>query len=82
MRPKDVQLLKEVIGSPEYFNLRFLHFKILALECAQDFYAGETHQQRSYAYSLYKVYNNKALWYENRIKANKHPEAFEPFYLK
>lgn len=82
MKTKDVQILREVIKSPEYFNRRFLHFKILALKCAQDFYLKDLYLQKMAAYNMYKRHNRKAQWYENKIRANKHPEAFEPFYLK
>ena len=71
MRPKRVTHLREVITESSNFNyLRFYHFRVLAMEMCQEFYAASTKMERDIALTYMDRYNKKANWYKNRIEVN------------
>lgn len=68
LSPWFVTIVREEVRDQNYFKRRYFHFKIQALEFAEDYYDPEnTPEERLWAYQNFVRCNKKASWYYQRI---------------
>ena len=74
--------LKELSQNEEIIKIRYIRCKILALECAKDFYTYSNQHAKRVASKYFKRYTNKAGYYLRKLPVMEYEEIFSPIVFE